>query len=395
MCKVGPERRVRKQRPPAPARRRPHGLRVWVAWVLVCAAAGVVARSAGQFLSELVLGLTFGVAQWFVLWRLVHRPFWTAGITWVVASSAGGFIGFFVGGVLVIPRLGPLLTTLAGRNEAFAYSVAVMTLLWTCVGAAQWLVLRRHVQQAAWWIPASAVGGLVFVALAFGISTPYRGVTYEPLYGAVGGAGYGAITGIALAWLVRNAPSKQRLWVATIPVIVAGAISLAGVVLSSGCDANERAVFAEFPQYGGLQPQPLSSSDSGGCTVLYETPDPPAQVLAYFEEQLTAHGWTLARPNMRNPTGQPGGGLTAQRGSFRYMVLFESLAFYTPPRPGTHVAVHVTDVGGQVAATADSPGHPNTGGRLIHPGMAVVLLLGAGGYAVYRRRAAGSRYLHA
>ena len=131
---MDPERRVRKQQPPAPARRRQHGLRVWVAWVLVCAAAGVVARSAGQFLSVLVLGLTFGVAQWFVLWRLVHRPFWTAGITWVVASSAGGVIGFFVGGVLVIPRLGPLPTTLAGRNEAFADSVVLMTLLWLCIG---------------------------------------------------------------------------------------------------------------------------------------------------------------------------------------------------------------------------------------------------------------------
>jgi len=79
-------------------------------------------------------------------------------------------------------------------------------------GTPQWLVLRRHVESAAWW------PGLTLLGLAVGFSAGFLVVrlglvdvvpAFRPedfpsgkvltLVGAVAGAGYGAVTGPQLA----------------------------------------------------------------------------------------------------------------------------------------------------------------------------------------------------
>ena len=72
------------------------------------------------------------------------------------------------------------------------------------VGALQWLVLRRQVARAGWWVPASGVGWVVggFVSGIVGDTT---GVSWIAAAGwAVLGVVYGAMTGAVLVWMLRH-----------------------------------------------------------------------------------------------------------------------------------------------------------------------------------------------
>ncbi len=62
----------------------------------------------------------------------------------------------------------------------------------------QWLVLRRQVGRAGWWVLASTVGWAV------------GGHVGGTLGWAVLGAVYGAITGSVLVWLLRQRPSGSE-----------------------------------------------------------------------------------------------------------------------------------------------------------------------------------------
>ena len=66
----------------------------------------------------------------------------------------------------------------------------------TVAGALQWLVLRRQVARAGWWVLASTVGWVVGGLVS--------GITDAAVGWAVLGAVYGAITGAVLVWLLRR-----------------------------------------------------------------------------------------------------------------------------------------------------------------------------------------------
>ncbi len=106
------------------------------------------------------------------------------------------------------------------------------------------------------------------------------------------------------------------------------------------CDFGERTVLAEFPQYGGKEVgQELVVRGYGlgdwlnaslgpggwgqGCSVSYEPPGPQDEVLAYYERQLSEHGWEV-----KSVQGEPGVGedspdqyLNAYRDGYRYKVV--------------------------------------------------------------------------
>lgn len=100
----------------------------------------------------------------------------------------------------------------AEPSTAVVYGLAALMGLvaGAILGTPQWLVLRRHVRRAAWWIPANAlawVPGMVmaFYAAAFIFSTSIGGSTVVLAVGTLAaiGAVVGAIHGLALVWLVR------------------------------------------------------------------------------------------------------------------------------------------------------------------------------------------------
>ena len=126
------------------------------------------------YLGLAVGGFLIGVLQWLVLRRHVAP----AG-RWVLASlGAGAVTAVVVFGV--------------GLIDAAAGWLAGVSMFGTVVGGLQWLVLRRQVPRAGWWVLASTAGWVVGMPLGDVVGPPGLG------------AAYGAITGIALVWLLRQ-----------------------------------------------------------------------------------------------------------------------------------------------------------------------------------------------
>ena len=106
----------------------------------------------------------------------------------------------FIGG-------GALATAVSGRLDSLPAAVAGGALAGAVIGGGQWLVLRRLLPGAAWWIAASAVGQAVGLA----VGAPLVGYGTEPRDLAV----QGAITGLAigaLQTLVLRRGAANGLW---------------------------------------------------------------------------------------------------------------------------------------------------------------------------------------
>lgn len=138
-------------------------------------------------------------------------------------------------------------------------------------------------------------------------------------------------------------------------VVLATVVSLIGVPYSAAylgaCTGRERAAFEEFLQYGGVEREPSKDLEDGSCAGhLEHVEGTPKEVGAYYEAQLRSHGWETGEPHLETVTmtgGRSEGArfemrtLSAHRDGFLYEVEYETTEFYEPPRPGTHMAVHV------------------------------------------------------
>lgn len=140
------------------------------------------------FVDGLVIGTFVGGAQWLVVRGRIRSAGW-----WIVASIIGFGLGKAVGDALLPAAGTPLGDALAGA------------LIGVSVGVAQWLILRRQLDAAWWWIPTNTlawlVGWTVIAAAERSVEIP------TPLLyvvGAVGAAMAGLITAAALIWLSRQ-----------------------------------------------------------------------------------------------------------------------------------------------------------------------------------------------
>lgn len=122
-------------------------------------------------------------------------------LSWLLASTAGGaFIG-----------------AMAAPTDFFWF--LVMTGL--VVGVAQWLVLRRYLPGAGWWILASALGwflGTLVLITTQGITFPITDFLESVIrlggviwLNVVDGTLYGAVLGVA-QWLVLRRHSQYAGW---------------------------------------------------------------------------------------------------------------------------------------------------------------------------------------
>jgi hypothetical protein len=182
--------------------------------ILTALATVAVAVLAGT----LIEGTVVGSAQWLVLRRRLPGMRWRA---WVLATAAGAFIAW-TSGMLPTTLLSAGSDESGGStpsepSEAMVYALAALMGLvaGTILGTPQWLVLRRHVRRAAWWIGANALAWvpgmiLAFVAADF-IFSAGSGVATVVLaivtLAAIGGI-VGAIHGLVLIWLVQ--PRRAR-----------------------------------------------------------------------------------------------------------------------------------------------------------------------------------------
>lgn len=159
---------------------------------------------------------------------------WKFWFWWLLATTAG-----WMAGLVVLTLLPQTTATLVARPALVEGTL--LTLSGTLSSVLQWLVLRRHIHRAGWWVPASAAGWIggfaLFLLLAVisvftaEMSTATTGLLLRFSLGAMAGAGVGAATGV-LQWLVlRRQIHRAGGWV--VVNIVAWLLGFAGLVLAS------------------------------------------------------------------------------------------------------------------------------------------------------------------
>jgi hypothetical protein len=175
----------------------------------------VAGRPLGLISFLAVAGAVIGVAQWLVLRRRLVAAGW-----WVPTTIAGAVALPLLAALQVpdLPRVGP---PGIGRWSSVADGIGFITdgairgaIIGTLVGLAQRPVLRR-LPRAGWWVPASTAAWAVqqaadeaaLVLGDMGLLAPNgTGVLLiEILLASVRLGGAGAITGLALLWLLRRA----------------------------------------------------------------------------------------------------------------------------------------------------------------------------------------------
>ena len=137
-----------------------------------------------------ILGLAGGFMQWLVLRRRIAGTGW-----WVPASTLGLPIALVI--AVGAMRLGGIPSP-----------ILLGVLFGVVSGIMPWLVLRRQLARAGWWIPAHLLGSLLGGAMGI---VAFHAVILIGFYqfdwaaaGAMFGAGLGAVTGIPLVWLLRQ-----------------------------------------------------------------------------------------------------------------------------------------------------------------------------------------------
>ncbi len=195
---------------------------LWLRWVLASILAGAMALALGDFpsgvgvllrgtdmsdesgwtegwavvVAGILAGVVLGAMQWLVLRREIGRLRW-----WFLASVVGFAVGF------------PVVWSMGGSGGGSEYAHHALphvldpsgtlgaAIIGFLVGLAQWLVLRRELSGAVWWVPASVVGFVLGWLAA--VAVPVDGPMAHFAGGAAFGAGFGLITGTVLIWLLR------------------------------------------------------------------------------------------------------------------------------------------------------------------------------------------------
>jgi hypothetical protein len=214
--------------PPALARQ---CLSLWSWWVLANVVGGTLSLLLWRVPTEFVggdIGLLLGFlplsfGQWLALRRYLPPAGWSILATleykagWVLASAMGVVLGSYLQSVAAVGLLTAAVVPSQDLNvlgvlvdaEHFWVRAVGFFALWGVVGAAQWLVLRRHTDYASFWIPASGLAGAASGTLALVIDTamPFGGLLLAYI---ARWTVYGAMTGIALVLLLQD-PVRHRL----------------------------------------------------------------------------------------------------------------------------------------------------------------------------------------
>jgi hypothetical protein len=141
---------------------------LWFQWIMATTLGWLLGSLIFPNLPLIPAGVGVGVLQWPILYRHIPRAWRWALIT------AIAWIGGSVLLLIVVP--GDLQSLLSGL------------IMGPVVGLAQWLILRREVRWAGWWIVISAIAWITGLTLVPGI--------------LASGAMVGAISGIALSLLL-------------------------------------------------------------------------------------------------------------------------------------------------------------------------------------------------
>jgi hypothetical protein len=145
------------------------------------------------------------------------------------------FVGFIAGGALA--------TAVSGRLDSLSAAVAGGALAGAVIGGGQWLVLRRLLPGAAWWIAATAVGQ----AAGLAVGAPLVGYETGPRDLAVQGAIAGLAIGALQALVLRRGAANGLWWALAMPPLwaVGWLVTWAGRI-----DVDQQ--FFNFGAYGAI-----------------------------------------------------------------------------------------------------------------------------------------------
>lgn len=153
------------------------------------------------------------------------------------------FAGFIAGGVTAMAVSGPV-TTLPSALVGGA-------LAGTVIGAAQWLALRGRLAQAAWWIPATAIGQALGLAAGAALLGYRTGLHDLAIQGAITGLGVGVLQAVVLR--SHRADATWFWWALAMPPLWA----LGWVVTTvAGVDVDQH--FTNFGAFGAIVVTSLS-----------------------------------------------------------------------------------------------------------------------------------------
>ena len=100
-----------------------------------------------------------------------RRSGWRLWLVWVLATGIGLMLGA-AGGVAAMTTLGGAVGETLGDDFFPSGPVSVAALLVVLpgsIGTAQWLVLRRRLSRAGWWVLATIIGFWLGLLLLFGV----------------------------------------------------------------------------------------------------------------------------------------------------------------------------------------------------------------------------------
>ena len=145
---------------------------LWFLWIMATSVGWVLGRLLLPNLALVTVGLAIGILQWFLLQRRFKQAW-----QWILATTVGYTLGSAISNFAIPQGMDFLAGLLIGLTT----------------GSAQWLILRREVHWAGWWIAINVIAWTTGLAFLPGLIST--------------GAMVGLITATALA-LLLNVPKR-------------------------------------------------------------------------------------------------------------------------------------------------------------------------------------------
>ena len=179
---------------------------MWLEWTLATAfgmllgflpsivLVNIMDLAMARLIVPLFAGFLVGLAQWVVLRKYVNEV-----SDWILAAGASWAVGYALGLFIMNGLTGTGLDSFVGYI-LFGIIVALV----------QWPILRREIPNVWMWILANVIGWTAgFYMSQVALDLFFNGPTIAPIastsvISGVSGLVAGAITGIALIWIVRK-----------------------------------------------------------------------------------------------------------------------------------------------------------------------------------------------
>jgi hypothetical protein len=147
---------------------------LWFYWIMATTLGWLVGALLFNGIPLVISGVAIAAFQWSVLYKRIQKSW-----RWLVFSALAWIAGYILYILLIPGQSGILLGPFLGA----------------VVGIVQWLILRKELEWAGWWIPISILAWTTGLTVMPGLLTS--------------GALPGALTGLALVILFRYSSSME------------------------------------------------------------------------------------------------------------------------------------------------------------------------------------------